>query len=284
MCEGFQKRLQTNDQVYAQLVVEVDGTYGGCESGDEKCSQYADCNPTAGSGAIEWRCDCHESSAAASTAPAARPPVWAALRHPPPGATATAAALALGRGATNYAPNYWGCSAALAAECPIFGDDPSCVACAQVHTAELAAAGCTPAFVAKSCSSDYHACEHAVDKTGCALPPASTAAACRTCAQTPATEAANCSAWVIGHLCKRPVLCNATGMLEVSTRYCGAPDPATGLCSLCADDCGGIWDHWKSEIANLGGIWCGFSGGFSLFLGGGNGGRALSLSFPGARR
>ena len=46
-----------------------------------------------------------------------------------------------------------------------------------------------------------------------------------------------------------------TGMLDVSTRYCGSKDASTGLCTGCADDCGGIWDHWKSEVSALGGIW-----------------------------
>ena len=44
-------------------------------------------------------------------------------------------------------------------------------------------------------------------------------------------------------------------MLEVTTRYCGEADPATGLCKLCADDCGGVWAHWKSEVAKMGGVW-----------------------------
>ena len=41
----------------------------------------------------------------------------------------------------------------------------------------------------------------------------------------------------------------------MSTRYCGSKDASTGLCTGCADDCGGIWDHWKSEVSALGGIW-----------------------------
>lgn len=56
-------------------------------------------------------------------------------------------------------------------------------------------------------------------------------------------------------MCEPAKPCNATGMLEVTTRYCGQQDPVTGLCVRCADSCDGIWDHWKSEIAALGGIW-----------------------------
>eukprot|EP00935_MAST-01C_sp_MAST-1C-sp1_P000174 g174.t1 len=46
MCQSFQKRLQTGDQVYTELEVSVDSTWGGCPSGLENCSQYSDCNPT----------------------------------------------------------------------------------------------------------------------------------------------------------------------------------------------------------------------------------------------
>jgi len=146
----------------------------------------------------------------------------------------------------------------LDALCPIYGSVNSCTACAAIptHQAKLQQAGCTPNDILKSCSADYNKCLAAVTgSAGCLLPPASSSASCNACARTPVTEAANCSALVLKYACRTPTPCNVTGKLEVSTRYCGSTDNTTGLCNGCADDCGGIWDHWKSEISQLGGIW-----------------------------
>ena len=84
-------------KVYAKLVVEVDASCGGCESGDEKCTAYADCNPRSCPKSdpdcpIEWHCDCGANGAATIEDVSGVPP---------------------GRAEGKAAP-YWQCSDALA--------------------------------------------------------------------------------------------------------------------------------------------------------------------------
>jgi hypothetical protein len=61
MCNGYNILTNPTD-VFTQQVVEVDGTFGGCESGNATCSAYADCNPYTdkSTGKIEWFCGCRE--------------------------------------------------------------------------------------------------------------------------------------------------------------------------------------------------------------------------------
>jgi len=55
-CSGMATMLE-HDQVYSQIVVEVDGRFGGCPSGANNCSAYRDCNPDPSDPTgVKWRC------------------------------------------------------------------------------------------------------------------------------------------------------------------------------------------------------------------------------------
>lgn len=162
-------------------MVEVDASYGGCASGNESCTAYADCNPRSCPKSdpdcpIEWQCDCGENGAATMEAVSRGAP---------------------GRADGEVAP-YWQCSDALAKHCPIYGDVASCEKCASEHAAILDQNGCTAALVARSCGLDFHECAAAVAASGCPHPPAATSVECAECLQNPLTERANCSAYVLG--------------------------------------------------------------------------------------
>ena len=56
--------------------------------------------------------------------------------------------------------------------------------------------------------------------------------------------------WLLPALC-RP--CTAVGRERIDERYCGAPSNGTAGtgCSICADNCVGVWTRWKSALAGL---------------------------------
>ena len=180
MCKGFQKRLQTNDQVYTKLIVEVDGTFGNCKSGADSCSAYADCNPTQSTGPLMWNCDCGRNHADGGST------LGFLGASPPSSDTGLAAVHVINNNNGNQRSTdpYWSCSDALDALCPIYGSVNSCTACAAIptHQAKLQQAGCTPNDILKSCSADYNKCLAAVTgSAGCLLPPASSSASCNAC-------------------------------------------------------------------------------------------------------
>ena len=46
-----------HDQVYTKYILEVDSTFGGCPSGDRRCTKYTPCNPaTSDPTGATWRC------------------------------------------------------------------------------------------------------------------------------------------------------------------------------------------------------------------------------------
>jgi hypothetical protein len=161
--------------------VEVDGSFGGCRSGADSCSNYADCNPQPGDGPVVWECDCGRRTASSSISSNTHsPPLWA----PSPTSSSSFAAkwtssdprhsfdifadagardaISGGDGGGGGGNGYWSCSTALARYCPIYDDLKLCSECAASHTAVLAKAGCTDRYVAQSCSSDFHQCAAAV--------------------------------------------------------------------------------------------------------------------------
>jgi hypothetical protein len=58
-CSDSQRKLIDGpNQVYTQVVVAVDPSFGGCPSGDVACAKYADCNPDSSG---DFRCSCSDS-------------------------------------------------------------------------------------------------------------------------------------------------------------------------------------------------------------------------------
>ena len=227
MCRDFQKILQTKDQVFTEIVVEVDGSFGGCPDGSQKCSQYADCNPETGNSSdVIWNCDCR--------APSKQP-----LPKPKPAVPA----------------DFWACSAAVSRICHHDMWDPKeCQQCVASHATHLPS--CNSGDVKKLCHPNYARCSQALKKLGCnayGVPKES----CMDCSRTAASAEANCTDGLLEYLCQEGGrTCGATGKLAVSTRYCSEGPTTPGhLCPGCADNCGGIWAHWKSEVSRLGGIW-----------------------------
>ena len=213
----------------SKLRVQVDSSYGGCRSGNESCSAYADCNPKEDSHPIVWRCDCDTNTERAVEqtnayqahdtpgflSPFATPRLVTAAAYIASTASTTDVSVLSPHGARGDSGGaYWGCSDALSQVCPVYGNTARCTACANTHAGALSAAGCTPGFIAQSCSSSFDSCKKAVVASQCALPPATTPAACQACAETAATEAANCSTLVVDYICKQPKPCNATGTIQ----------------------------------------------------------------------
>lgn len=70
LCNGGQVKLVNPTDVYTTQVLEVDGTFGGCPSGDVQCSAYADCNPyVLKNGSLGWWCGCQDFLGAVDTGP-----------------------------------------------------------------------------------------------------------------------------------------------------------------------------------------------------------------------
>jgi hypothetical protein len=143
MCMNFQKRLQTKDQVYTELKVEVDSTWGGCPTGFENCSQYADCNPSSGANkTVDWRCDCKH------TAPAPKHSFLSTIRSTPRAQKQISAS------------DYWSCNDALETSCGAsLWNSKACNTCAGVHKSALSAAKCTPQYLSgqnKLCTAYTH--------------------------------------------------------------------------------------------------------------------------------
>lgn len=245
MCMNFQKRLQTKDQVYTELKVEVDSTWGGCPTGFENCSQYADCNPSSGANkTVDWRCDCKH------TAPAPKHSFLSTIRSTPRAQKQISAS------------DYWSCNDALETSCGAsLWNSKACNTCAGVHKSALSAAKCTPQYLSELCQPNFNECRAALSKTHCAdsVKTASDTAKCMSCARGDTfeaqLEAANCTIDILQHECRPSKDCGAVGKLAVPTRYCTSLDNATGLCKSCADQCDGVWDHWKSQVSLLGGEW-----------------------------
>lgn len=55
-CTGGMSQLLDPTNVYVAKVLEVDGSFGGCSSGDATCSAYADCIPGDERSGSPWRC------------------------------------------------------------------------------------------------------------------------------------------------------------------------------------------------------------------------------------
>lgn len=219
MCRDFQKILQTNDQVYTEIRVQVDSTFGGCANGSYSCSQYADCNPDIHSNSsVDWKCSC------------GRPGVHEC----------------------SSTKDYWHCSADVAELCGTAGGS-QCRSCVAQHRHGILQA-CSDDSLSRSCSENWQACLGSMYASKCNQKGQSQASCLQCAFQDPRPKAANCSAFDLEYLCQPPKNCAATGKLTVFSRYCDSTDDQ-GLCIKCADGCGGIWSHWKSQVSLLGGLW-----------------------------
>ena len=100
-----------HDQVYSQIVVEVDARFGGCPSGANNCSAYRDCNPDPSDPTgVKWRCGF------GNACPYKPPPPSFALQQLPSAAAPRPRSrpvrlATLRRGASSPPPPpYWRCS------------------------------------------------------------------------------------------------------------------------------------------------------------------------------
>lgn len=230
MCEDFQKVLQTHDQVYTKLIVQVDSSFGGCANGSVTCSKYADCNPVVQQNSeLQWDCDCDPY-------------------YPPPSDRSTWKLSRFKAG-----DNYWQCSGMITKLCG-YSSGSACTDCVSQHR-QKELSNCSDEVLAKGCTQNWKGCRNAVDATGCNKQGTSLDD-CLQCAQKdPRPEAANCSIDEATWVCQSaPKSCAVTGKLTVDSRYCGTVD-SSGLCSICADGCEGVWSRWKSQVSVLGGLW-----------------------------
>lgn len=192
-----------HDQVYSQLVVEVDGSFGGCPSGANNCSAYRDCNPDPKDPTgVRWRCGfsdaCpykpppppHQPTRAASTRlarPRSRPVRLAALSEEP-------------------VPAYWSCSEFLEqSPCgshhhnsPPHGSCEACVANQSGLPSER-----TAEIVQHACSASFDGCHAFVQSSGYRSATDHNGAQCEACVlkHTAGAMEANCTERYVGYAC-----------------------------------------------------------------------------------
>lgn len=244
MCQDFQKVLQTNDQVYTKIVVEVDSTYGGCPGGSVECSQYSDCNPvyntTSNSSNVQFQCYCGEQHHS-----------W--LRG---------TGRELPHRLSSASNDYWRCSDWVSSlDCFDMRTSQQCNACVQNQSSAAARAshGCTDRFVHEACDSDYYACTAAIRSNETCAAYNHSLSKCTACAHKHTKDLeGKCVNDYVNFGCLPRRSCQVVGKLKVDTRYCSRTGKleANGTCPTCADACDGAWSLWKTYTsALLGGFW-----------------------------
>jgi hypothetical protein len=268
-CSGMATMLE-HDQVYSEIVVEVDGSFGGCPSGANDCSAYRDCNPDPSDPTgLRWRCGfqhpCPGIPPPPSPPPAALGAVLPTTSVPRP--RSRPVRLAALADAFDLVSPYWACAEAVEASGCMHhsggggGDGRAqCEACVAKQTS--LPAGCTPELIAHACSADFDGCHDFVRSAGCQRASGGDGARCEACvlAHTAGAVVANCTERYVGYACgfgqHSDGACNTTGKVDLNSRYCAHSvlDPAAG-CS-CTDSCDGPWGTWKAYAANVtGGYW-----------------------------
>jgi hypothetical protein len=263
-CSGMATMLE-HDQVYSQIVVEVDGRFGGCPSGANNCSAYRDCNPDPSDPTgVKWRCGFGD---ACPYKPAPPPPPPFARQQLPAAAAAARprsrpVRLAALRRGEDSPPPYWRCSE-FVEQSPCRhhrSGGGSCEAC--VANQSGLPSECSAELIAHACSASFDGCHDFVQSSGCRSATGHNGAQCEACVveHSAGAMAANCTERYVGYACgfgqHSDGACNVTGKVDVNSRYCEHSVFDPGAQCSCVDSCDGPWGTWKAYAAAItGGYW-----------------------------